>query len=71
LLLRPSGMLCNDVFPKSDKDMFAYEIYKQLQSYAGRQGFEVRRTCGSSGKVTAETDNNLLFFLSYHKGILP
>ena len=24
-----------------------------------------------NGKVTAETDENLLFFLSYHEGILP
>ena len=63
-------MLCNDLLTKSDKDKFAYDIYKQLHSYAGRRSFEVRRTCGSSGTVTAETDKNLLFFLRYHKGIL-
>ena len=65
LLLRPSSMLCNDLFPKPDKDKFAYNIYIHLWSYAGRRGFEVRRTCGSSGTVTADTDKNLLFFLSY------
>jgi len=71
LLLRPSGTLCNDLIPKPDKDKFAYDIYKQLWSYAGRQGVEVRRTCGSSVKVTVETHVKLMFFLSYHEGILP
>ncbi len=71
LLLRPSGMLCNVLLTKSEKDNYAQEIYKQLRSYAGKRGFEVRRTCGSSGTVNGETDKNLLYFLSYHEGILP
>ena len=71
LLLRPSGMLCNVLLTKSEKDNFALDIYKQLRSYAGKRGFEVRRTCGSSGTVDGETDKNLLYFLSYHEGILP
>jgi hypothetical protein len=58
LLLRPSGMLCNVLLTKSEKDNFAQEIYKQLRSYAGKRGFEVRRTCGSSGIVNEETDKN-------------
>ena len=40
-------------------------------SYARKRGFEVRRTCGSSGTVIGETDKNLPYFLSYHEGILP
>lgn len=69
-MLQPSGILCNVLLTKSEKDNFAQDIYKQLWSYAGRRGFEVRRTCGSSGMVDGETDKNLLFFLSYHDGIL-
>jgi len=71
LLLRPSGMLCNILLTKSEKDNFAQDIYKQLSSYVGKRGFEVRRTCGSSGKVNGETDKNLLYLLSYHEGTLP
>ena len=69
LLLRPSGMLCNVLLTKSEKDNYAQEIYKQLRSNAGKRGFEVRRTCGSSGTVNGETDKNLLYFLSYNEGI--
>ena len=71
LLLRPSGMLCNILLTKSEKDNFAQEIYKQLRSYSGERGFEVRRMCGSSGTVNGETDKNLLYLLSYHEGMLP
>jgi hypothetical protein len=71
LLLRPSGMLCNELFTKSQRDTLAHDIYKNLRSLAGRRGFEVRRTCGSSGRVCYETDKDLLRFLSYHEGILP
>ena len=71
LLLRPSGMLCNELFTKSQRDTFANDIYMHLRCLAGRRGFEVRRTCGSSGKVCPETDKDLLRFLSYHEGILP
>ena len=71
LLLRPSGMLCNDVFTKPQRDDFAQNIFNQIRSLAGRRGFEIRRTCGSSGRVTHETDKDLLHFLSYHEAILP
>jgi len=71
LLLRPSGMLCNELFTKSQIDTFAHDIYNNLWSLAGRRGFEVGRTCGSSGKVSYETDQDLLRFLSYHEGIIP
>ena len=71
LLLRPSGMLCNELFTKSQRDTFAHDIYKNVRCLAGRRGFEVRRTCGSSGKVSHKTDKDLLRFLSYHEGIIP
>ena len=71
LLLRPSGMLCNELFTKSERDAFAQDIYHHVRSLAGRRGFEIRRTCGSSGKVSHETDKDLLRFLSYHEGIIP
>jgi hypothetical protein len=71
LLLRPSGMLCNELFTKSEIDTFAQDIYHHVRSLAGKRGFEIRRTCGSSGKVSYETDKDLLRFLSYHKGIIP
>ena len=71
LLLCPSGMLCNELFTKSQRDAFAHDIYNNLRSLAGRRGFEIRQTCGSSGKVCHETDKDLLRFLSYHETILP
>ena len=71
LLLRPSGMLCNEVFTKPQRDNFAQNIFNHIRSLAGRRGFEIRRTCGSSGKVSHETDKDLLQFLSYHEAILP
>jgi hypothetical protein len=71
LLLRPSGMLCNELFTKSEIDTFAQDIYLHVRSLAGKRGFEIRRTCGSSGKVSYETDKDLLRFLSFHKGIIP
>jgi hypothetical protein len=64
-------MLCNAIYSKAKKDKFANDIYSLIRSYAGRCGFEVKRTCGSSGKVCPESDRNLLYFLSYHEGILP
>ena len=71
LLLRPSGMLCNEVFTKPQRDTFAQIIYNHIRSLAGRRGFEIRRTCGSSGKVSYETDKDLLRFLCYHEAVLP
>lgn len=64
-------MLCNTIFSKPERDKFSKDIYALIRSYAGRRGFEVKRTCGSSGKVSPESDRNLLYFLSYHEGILP
>lgn len=73
LLLRPTGMLCNisKYCSKADRDNYAEEIYNILRCYAGCRGFEVRRTCGSSGLVNHKSDKDLLKFLSYHEGILP
>ena len=71
ILLRPSGMLCNDVFTKQQRDAFAANIYNHVRSLAGRRGFEIRRTCGSSGKVSHETDKDLLRFLCHHEAVLP
>jgi len=71
LLLRPSGMLCNEVFTTPQRDTFAQNIYNHIRSLAGRRGFEIRRTCGSSGKVSYETDKDLLRFLCYHEAVLP
>lgn len=64
-------MLCKDLFTKSNKDKFAYDIYQQLCPFLGRHGFKVRRTSGSSGKGIPETDKNLLYLLCYNEGILP
>ena len=47
LLLRPSGMLCNTLFTKPQREKFAKELYAKLRCYAGHRGFEVKRTCGS------------------------
>jgi hypothetical protein len=71
LLLRPSGMLCNDVYTKTQRDAFAADIYNHVRSLAGKRGFEIRRTCGSSGKVSHETDKDLLRFLCHHEAVLP
>lgn len=64
-------MLCNTLFSKAQKDKFALDIYQLLRPFAGRRGFEVRRTSGSSGKISPDTDKNLSYFLSYNEAILP
>ncbi len=64
-------MLCNSIYSKTELDVYAKEIYSILRPYAGKRGFEVNRTCGSSGKVNGDSDKNLLCFLSDHEATLP
>ena len=71
LLLHPSGMFCNELFTKSQKDASAQDIYDHHRSFAGRRGFEIRQTCGSLDKVCHKTDHDLLQFLTYNRSILP
>ena len=49
----------------------SHHIYKTLRAITGRYGMELRRTCGSSGLVTPQTDIDLLDALHTNKGNLP
>ena len=71
LLLRPTNMLCNSIYSKDELDQYAQQIYNILRPYAGKRGYEVNRTCGSSGRVNQNSDKNLLCFLSDHEASLP
>ena len=73
LLFRTNGMLCNQdsIFPPEVRMTWGADIYRNLRFYAGNQGYETRRTCGSSGSVTEITDRNLLQYLKSNSGALP
>ena len=73
LLFRTNGMLCNEEsrFSSKVRMTWAGDIYRNLRCYAGNQGYEIRRTCGSSGPVTTVTDKNLLRYLKSNSGALP
>jgi len=73
LLFRTNGMLCNHEsnFSTTVRMKWGADIYRNLRFYAGNQGYETRRTCGSSGPVTETTDRNLLQYLKSNSGALP
>ena len=71
LLLRLSGMLCNQRYSRQDKDEIANSIYSAIRPITGKRGYEMRRFGGSSGSPTHESDLNLLRVLAENKGVLP
>ena len=51
--------------------MMASAIYKSLCPLAGKQGYELRQVCGSSRRLIAASDKDMLRVLSVHGGALP
>ena len=70
LCLRFSSMIVNSL-PLDVKNKMAEDIYYTLRGIVGKRGYEMRRTCGSSGFVTHESDRNLLRICCEHEGSLP
>jgi hypothetical protein len=56
LLLRFSGMLANVNHSIQTRNEIANQLYHQLRPIAGRQGYEVVRRGGSSGKTSIQLD---------------
>jgi len=71
LLLRFSGMLANSKYSLQRKQAIASELYFQLRSISGRQGYEVTRRGGSSGKVTNQSDRDLIDCIHDVPGMCP
>ena len=63
--------ISNVILNRNQKAESAEDIYNALRPYCGKRGYEMRRTCGSSGNVTSSTDVDLLSTLHEHEGSLP
>ena len=71
LIVRPSSMVTNVDLDWKEKDSMANSIYSALRGCCGKRGFEMRRTCGSSGNISHGSDRDLLTVLHEHEGSLP
>jgi hypothetical protein len=71
LLLRFSGMLANVNYSVKRRNEIANELYHQLRPIAGRQGYEVVRQGGSSGKTCLQSDQDLLDCIHDVPGLCP
>ena len=71
LLLRFSGMLANANYSVKRRNEIANELYHQLRPIAGRQGYEVVRRGGSSGKTCLQSDQDLLDCIHDVPGLCP
>ena len=71
LLLRFSGMLANVNYSVQRRSEIAKELYHQLRPIAGRQGYEVARRGGSSGKTCLQSDQDLLDCIHDVPGLCP
>ena len=71
LLFWSSSMLANLIQNQESKNETATNIYSTLRLCAGKRGFEIRRFGGSSGKITPQSDMNLLAVMKEHEGSLP
>ena len=71
LLLRFSGMLANVNHSIQTRNEIANQLYHQLRPIAGRQGYEVVRRGGSSGKTSIQSDQDLLDCIHDVPGLCP
>jgi hypothetical protein len=71
LLLRFTGMLANCQYSVKRKHEIARELYHQLRAICGRQGYEITRRGGSSGKVTNVSDHDLIDCIHDVPGLCP
>jgi len=49
----------------------AFSLYSQVQCKAGKQGFEVKRTSGTGGRVSEQSDIDLMFAMRESESSLP
>ena len=71
LLVRLNCSMSNSMLSREEKEEMASNIYSSLRPLSGRNGYEMRRFGGSSGKTCHESDINLLRVLADNKGALP
>jgi hypothetical protein len=71
LLLRFSGMQANVHYSDQERNQIAKDLYHHLRPIAGRQGYEIGRRGGSSGKITNQSDQDLLDCIHDVPGLCP
>jgi hypothetical protein len=71
LLLRFSGMQANVHYSDQRRNQIAKELYHCLRPIAGRQGYEIGRRGGSSGKISNQSDQDLLDCIHDVPGLCP
>ena len=71
LLLRFSGMQANVHYSVQRRNQIAKELYHRLRPIAGRQGYELGRRGGSSGKISNQSDQDLLDCIHDVPGLCP
>ena len=71
LLLRFHGMQANEHYSDQRRNQIAKELYHCLCPIAGRQGYEIGRRGGSSGKISNQSDQDLLDCIHDVPGLCP
>ena len=71
LLLHFSGMQANVHYSDQRMNQIAKELYHCLCPIAGQQGYEIGRRGGSSGKISNQSDQDLLDCIHDVPGLCP
>ena len=71
LLLRYSGMQANVHYSVQRRNQIAKELYHCLRPIVGQQGYEMGRRGGSSGKISNQSDQDLLDCIHDVPGLCP
>jgi len=71
LLLHFSGMLANSQYSVQRKQEIATDLYHQLRCISGRQGYQIIRRGGSSGKLSNQSDQKLIDCIHDVPGMCP
>ena len=71
LLLRYSGMQANVHYSVQRRNQIAKELYHCLRPIVGQQGYEMGRRGGSSGKISNQSDQDLLDCIPDVPGLCP
>jgi hypothetical protein len=71
LLLHFSGILTNVHCSVQRRNQMAKELYHRLRPISGRQGYKIMRRGGSSGKISIQSDQDLLDCIHDVPGLCP
>ena len=71
LLLRFSGLLANVNYSDERRNQIARDLYHHLWPISGHQGYEVLQRGGSSGKISIQSDRDLLDCIHDVPGMCP